>query len=130
MMGETCALFSNDPTTGFALGTLSEARGHATTIVHVATHGYALSPTTTQSVCRIFRPNANPELPGDLTYSVWVLRCHRYYTTDFSTVPDEEPCPPGHFRNSSFPFDKGNYCTTDLCRFYTKVVIGSEQGMT
>ncbi|CAM9428107.1 unnamed protein product, partial [Laminaria digitata] len=24
-----------------------------------------------------------------------------YYTTDYSTVPDEEQCPPGYFRNIS-----------------------------
>ncbi|CAM9174325.1 unnamed protein product [Ectocarpus fasciculatus] len=30
-----------------------------------------------------------------------------YYTTDYSTVPDEEACPPGLFRNDSYPFDTG-----------------------
>ncbi|CAM9410937.1 unnamed protein product [Ectocarpus sp. 12 AP-2014] len=28
-----------------------------------------------------------------------------YYTTDYATVPDEEACPPGMFRNGSYPFD-------------------------
>ncbi|CAB1097353.1 unnamed protein product [Ectocarpus sp. CCAP 1310/34] len=30
-----------------------------------------------------------------------------YYTTDYATVPDEEACPPGMFRNGSYPFDTG-----------------------
>lgn len=31
----------------------------------------------------------------------------RHYTTDYSTVPDEEACPPGYFRNTSYPYDTG-----------------------
>lgn len=31
----------------------------------------------------------------------------RYYTTDYSTVPDEEPCPPGYFRNTSHLYNIG-----------------------
>eukprot|EP00752_Nemacystus_decipiens_P010517 g9365.t1 len=28
-----------------------------------------------------------------------------YYTTDYSSVPDAEDCPPGFFRNGSYPYD-------------------------
>ncbi|CAM9593374.1 unnamed protein product, partial [Ascophyllum nodosum] len=28
-----------------------------------------------------------------------------HYTTDYSTVPDQEPCAPGYFRNTSFPYN-------------------------
>lgn len=45
---------------------------------------------------------------GYLHQTVLETACRRYYTTDYATVPDEEACPPGMFRNGSYPFDTGD----------------------
>lgn len=58
------------------------------------------------------RPSSR-HTPADLEYPIPSSACRafvsevRYYTTDYATVPDQEPCPPGYFRNESYPYDIG-----------------------